>query len=637
MIILSCSNISLSFGERKILTGVTLNIHDTDKIGIVGVNGAGKSTLLKVISGIIKPDSGEISSLNNLKFGYLAQDNSLNRSATIWDELVMGFSDITQMEKRINELHEKISIENDQMKLSSLMKEYDSITDRFARSGGYEYNSRIRGVLRGLGFEDSQFDSIIDTLSGGQRTRLALAKLLLTEPDILLLDEPTNHLDLSALEWLEEFLKSYKKCVIVISHDRYFLDVVTNKIIELENCEHAVYIGNYSEYISKKAEQRDIQQKHYELHQRETARMESIIEQYKRWNREKSIIAAESKQKALDKVKKIDKPADAPSQIQINFSSHMSSAKDVLSAEGLSKNYTGRCLLNNISFKIRRGERVFLLGSNGCGKSTLLRIITGKLAKESGSLELGHNVMVGYFDQHQENIDENNSIIDEVWNSSEELTQTQVRNALASFLFKGEDVFKSISVLSGGEKSRVALVKLMLSGSNFLILDEPTNHLDINSREILEGALQNFDGTILAVSHDRYFIRKLATRIFEISNYSLYEIAADYNTYVQNKNAAIKNNLQATAQSKISASKMERMNVKEEEARQRKLERQLKQTEKEITDTEGRLKEIEVEMEKEEIMSNHLLLSTLFEEQSSLKSKLETSYELWQELESDKE
>jgi ATP-binding cassette subfamily F protein 3 len=364
--------------------------------------------------------------------------------------------------------------------------------------------------------------------------------------------------------------------------------------------------------------------------------MESIIEQYKRWNREKSIIAAESKQKALDKIKKIDKPTDAPSQIQINFSSRISSAKEVLTAEGLSKNYTGRCLLNNISFKLRRGERVFLLGPNGCGKSTLLRILTGRLEKEAGKIDLGYKVEVGYFDQHQENIDENNSIIDEVWNSSNELTQTQVRNALAAFLFKGEDVFKSISVLSGGEKSRVALVKLMLSGSNFLILDEPTNHLDINSREILEKALQNFDGTILAVSHDRYFIRKLATRILEISDYSLKDFPTDYPTYIENKNSASKNSSQVTAQSKLSASKLERMNAKEEDARQRKLEKQLEQTEKDIFDTEERLKEIEVEMEKEEVISNHLMLSTLFEEQNSLKLKLDKSYEMWQELESEK-
>jgi len=634
MIILNCNNISFSFGERKILDDVTLSIHDTDKIGIVGVNGAGKTTLLKIISGIIKPDTGEVSSLNNRKVGYLSQDNSLNRSASIWYELVSGFDEITKMEKRIGELHEKISIEKEQTKLSSLMKEYDSITDKFARSGGYEYNSRIRGVLRGLGFGDSQFDSMIDTLSGGQRTRLSLAKLLLTEPDILLLDEPTNHLDLNALEWLEEFLKNYGKCVIVISHDRYFLDVVTNKIIELENCAHAVYTGNYSEYVLKKAEQREIQQKHYELHQRETARMESIIEQYKRWNREKSIIAAESKQKALDKIKKVDKPTDAPSNIQINFSSRVSSAKEVLSVEGLSKNYTDNYLLKDINFKVRRSDRIFILGPNGCGKSTLLKIIIGRLEKDAGSLVLGYNVAIGYFDQHQDDIDENNTIIDEVCNSSNELTQTQLRNALAAFLFKGEDVFKSISVLSGGEKSRVALVKLMLSGANFLVLDEPTNHLDINSREILERALQNFNGTILAVSHDRYFIKKLATRIFEISDCSLKDFPTDYPTYIELKSTANKNNPQVTIQNKISASKLERMNAKEEITRQRKLERQLEQTEKEITDTEERLKEIEEEMEKEEIASDHLMLANLYEEQNSLKLKLEGLYELWQELES---
>ncbi|MGE5328651.1 MAG: ABC-F family ATP-binding cassette domain-containing protein [Deltaproteobacteria bacterium] len=637
MIILSCNNISLCFGEQKILSDVTLNIHDTDKIGIVGVNGAGKTTLLKVICGIIKPDSGDISLQKNCKIGYLSQDNDFDSSSSIWDELVMGFAEIIKMEKRINELHEKISIEKEQAKLSTLMKEYDSITDRFTRSGGYEYNSRIRGVLRGLGFDENQFDSKINTLSGGQRTRLSLAKLLLTEPDILLLDEPTNHLDLNALEWLEEFLKNYKKCVIVISHDRYFLDVVTNKIIELENCKHTVYSGNYSDYLIKKAEQIEIQQKHYELYQRETARMEGIIEQYKRWNRERSIIAAESRQKALDRMEKVDKPSDAPSKIQISFSSRISSAKDVVSAKGLSKSFDGKYLLKDINFKIKKGERVFLLGPNGCGKSTLLRMIVGKLENDTGTIELGYNVDVGYYDQHQEDIDKTNSIIDEVFNSTNELTQTQVRNALAAFLFKGEDVLKSISVLSGGERSRISLVKLMLSRTNFLILDEPTNHLDINSREILERALQNFDGTILAVSHDRYFIRKLATRIFEISNCSLKDFLYDYSTYLERKNAEIKNSLSTASQSKISASKLERLNAKEAESRQRKLEKQLIQTENEINTAEERLKEVEEEMQKEEIMSDHLLLAKLFEEQSNLKSKLGKLYELWQELEAEKE
>lgn len=632
MIILNCSNISLSFGEQKILEDVTFSIQAADKIGIVGVNGAGKSTLLKIISGIIKPDSGEISLSSSCKIGYLAQGNGLNLSVSIWDEVESVFSDIINMEKRISQLHEKISIEKEQNKLSSLMKEYDSITDRYSRSGGYEYKSRIRGVLRGLGFEDNQFDSKISTLSGGQRTRLSLAKLLLTEPDILLLDEPTNHLDLGALEWLEEFLKSYKKCVIVISHDRYFLDVVTNKIMELENCKSAVYSGNYSDYVMKKEELREIQQKHYELQQHEIARMQGIIEQYKRWNRERSIIAAESKQKALDKIERIDKPDAPPEQIQIRFSSPISSVKDVLLVKGLSKAFDGTYLLKDIDFKLARGEKAFLLGPNGCGKSTLLKIITDKLEKDSGTIELGQKVEVGYFDQHQEDINESNTIIDEVYYSSNDLTQTQVRNALAAFLFKGDDVFKSISVLSGGEKSRVALVKLMLSKSNFLILDEPTNHLDINSREILETALQNFDGTILAVSHDRYFIKKLATRIFEISDCLLKDFPVDYASYVEKRSAISKNNSQLAAQNKVSSSKLERMNAKEEESRKRKREKHLSQTEKEINDIEERLKEIEVEMQKEEIISDHIMLAKLYDEQNALTVKLEKEYELWHEL-----
>ena len=634
MIILGCNNISLSFGERKILKNVTFSIQDSDKIGIVGVNGAGKTTLIKIISGIIKPDSGDISSSKNCRVGYLAQDTGLDCSASIWDELLMAFEDVVQMEKRINQLHENISMEKDQKTLSSLLKEYDSLSNKFTLVSGYEYNSRIKGVLCGLGFEESQYNSKIGTLSGGQRTRISLAKLLLSEPDILLLDEPTNHLDLSALEWLEGFLKSYERSVIVISHDRFFLDVVTNKTIEVENCECTVYKGNYSEYIIKKEEQREIYQKHYELQQREVVRMENMIEQYKRWNREKSIIAAESKQKVLDKIERIDKPSHLPDKIQISFSSRISSGKEVLTAENVSKHYTGNYLFKNINFNIKRSERIFLLGSNGCGKSTLLKIIAERLEMETGSIELGHNVDVGYFDQHQEDINENNSIIDEVWNSNPELTQTQVRNAIAAFLFKGEDVFKSISLLSGGERSRVALVKLMLSGANFLILDEPTNHLDINSREMLERALENFNGTILAVSHDRYFISKLATRILEISDCSLINYPFDYSTYVERRRISNKSDFSDIAENKVSASKLERINAKEEQARQRKLEKQLEQTEHEILDTEGRLKQIEVQMGEEVVASDHLKLAELFQEQTSLKTKLEDLYEFWNELQS---
>ena len=632
MIILGCNNISLSFGERKILENITFSIQDSDKIGIVGVNGAGKTTLIKIISGIIKPDSGDVSCSKNCRVGYLAQDTGLDCSASIWDELLMAFEDVVQMEKRINQLHENISIEKDQKTLSSLLKEYDSLSNKFTLVGGYEYNSRIKGVLCGLGFQESQYNSKIQTLSGGQRTRISLAKLLLSEPDILLLDEPTNHLDLSALEWLEGFLKSYGRSVIVISHDRFFLDVVTNKTMEVESCECTMYNGNYSEYIVKKEEQREIYQKHYELQQREVVRMENMIEQYKRWNREKSIIAAESKQKALDKIERIDKPSHLPDKIQISFSSRITSGKEVLVVEDVSKNYTGNYLFENINFNISRGEKVFLLGSNGCGKSTLLNIIAGKLKKETGSIKLGHNVEFGYFAQHQEDINESNSIIDEVWNSKPELTQTQVRNALAAFLFKGEDVIKSILLLSGGEKTRVALVKLMLSGANFLILDEPTNHLDINSREMLERALENFNGTILAVSHDRYFISKLATRILEISDCSLINYPFDYSTYVERRRTSNKSDFLEVAQNKVSASKLERINAKEEQARQRKLEKQLEQTEHEILETEERLKEIEVEMGEEVVASDHRKLAELFQEQTSLKTKLENLYEFWDEL-----
>lgn len=636
MIVLSCNNIALSFGVTKILENISFNVQESEKAGIVGVNGAGKSTLFKIICGIMQPDGGEIFTAKGYRTGYLDQHSGLDSSSTIWDELLSTYSHLIEMEKRLKHLEEEISTGGGSSeRLLSLMKEYDSLTEKFSRMGGYEYNSRVRGVLRGLGFNDSQFSLKVQTLSGGQKTRLALAKLLLDEPDILLLDEPTNHLDIDALEWLEDFLKNYKKCVLVISHDRYFLDAVTGKTIELENCECRVYNGNYTFYTRQKALDREIQQKHYVLQQREIARMEAYIEQQRRWNREKNIIAAESRQKAIDRIEKIDRPKNLPDKIKIKFRGSIISGNDVLFVESLSKEYPGKPLFKDITFKLRKDERVFLLGPNGCGKSTLLKILTGRLEKTSGEVEYGHKIRVGYYDQELHDLDEGSTVIDEVWDENEDLPQTQVRNALASFLFKGEDVFKPISILSGGEKSRVALVKLMLSGANLLVLDEPTNHLDINSREVLEQALQDFDGTILAVSHDRYFINKLATRILELDSNSIIDLSGGYSYYQEHRSRLRKERQADSAESRISASKLERMTSKEEKSRQRKLEKQLNDTEQEIGEIEARLSAIESVMSSEEAASDHVRLLALHEEQDRLKARLEELYSLWEVLASE--
>lgn len=632
MILLGCNNISISFGTRQILESVTFSVQDTDKIGIVGVNGAGKSTLFKIITSSYIPDSGEIYLAKGCKIGYLAQNSELESSNSILEEVLTAFSHLIKMEERIKELEKLISTEKDEERLSSYMKEYSNLTDNFSLNGGYEYNSRSRGILKGLGFREEEFELKISSLSGGQKTRLAMAKLLTEEPDLLLLDEPTNHLDINAVEWLEDFLINYKKGIMIISHDRFFLDRITNKTLEIENCECKLYNGNYTEYVKQKEQDREIQQKHYELQQKEIARMEAFIEQQRRWNREKNIIAAESRQKAIDRMEKIDKPNSIPEKIKIDFKISMQSGNDVLTVENLSKEYPGRPLFNNLSFKVKKKERVFILGPNGCGKSTLLKILIGKIKEYSGSFKFGRNTIEAYYDQEHSDISLNNTIIDELLEASDNLSQTDLRNALAMFLFKGDDVFKEISMLSGGEKGRVSLLKIMLSGANVLILDEPTNHLDINSREVLESALLDYEGTLIIVSHDRYFIDKLATRIIELDNESYIDYVGNYSEFKQYK-GRIDHELKADSTvEKVSSAKLSHIASKEERARRRKLERQYSETEKEIAELESSIENIKAEMQSEEILSDHVKLNELHSKQEEMESRLEELYELWESL-----
>ena len=628
MIILTGSDLYLSFGTDLILNKVNFNIQQGEKAGLVGVNGAGKSTLFKIITGNLQQDSGEVFISKGLRLGYLDQNSGLESGNTIWDEMLTTYSALTSMEARLKLLEKNISREKDEERIHSIGREYDTLLERFSREGGYEYNSRIRGVLRGLGFGDNQFELRIHVLSGGQKTRLALAKLLLEEPDLLLLDEPTNHLDIEAIEWLEDFLKNYKKAMLVISHDRYFLDAVTTKTIELENCECTTYGGGYSAYAQKKAVAREIQRRHFEQQQKEIARMEAFIEQQRRWNREKNIVAAESRQKAIDRIEKLQAPKKLPDSIRIKFNSSIVSGNDVLSVDNLTKNYPGKKLFHDINFKVKRSERIFLLGPNGCGKSTLLKILAGRLTQTQGNFEYGHKIVLGYYDQELEGLDNSNTVIEEVWNDNEKLTHTQIRNALAQFLFTGEDVFKTIAVLSGGEKSRVALTKLMLSGSNLLLLDEPTNHLDANSREGLEEALQAFDGTLIAVSHDRYFIRKLASRVLEMTGNGLEDYHGEYQYYLDHRRK--KTDIDADGNGQVlSASKQERLDLKEERTKRRRLERLISSNEQDISTVEARLAAIADEMSGEAGQSDHLLLSALHSEQLELETRLEKLYEDW--------
>lgn len=628
MIILACNEISMSFGTGMILNKVGCNLHQGEKAGLVGVNGAGKSSLLKIITGNLRQDSGEVFMSKGLRTGYLDQESGLESENTVWDEMLTAYSALTSMEERLKTLEKNISREKNEERIHSMMREYGTLLERYRQDGGYEYESRIRGVLRGLGFSDEQFDLTVKKLSGGQKTRLALVKLLLDEPDLLLLDEPTNHLDIAATEWFEDFLKGYKKAVLVISHDRYFLDAVTTKTIELENCECTTYDGNYSEYSKKKKVAREIQQRHYEQQQKEIARLEAFIEQQRRWNRERNIIAAESRRKAIDRMEKTDAPKRLPKSIAIRFRSGIISGNDVLFVENLSKHYPGKELFSGLNFTIKRGEKIFLIGPNGCGKTTLLKILAGKIKQTEGKFEYGHKIVPGYYDQELEGLNDGNTVLEEVWGGAGKLTHTQIRNVLAQFLFTGEDVFKAVGILSGGEKSKVALAGLMLSGANMLLLDEPTNHLDANSREALEEALLSFDGTLLAVSHDRYFIRKLATRIIEMSDNALEDYKGDYRYYLERRRQAMVNQAGVSEQAP-SASKQERLENKEINARIRRLKKQLASFETEIGEIEARLAEISGKMSSEAAMSDHILITALHDEQSELESRLEQLYGDW--------
>ncbi|MEN2773500.1 ABC-F family ATP-binding cassette domain-containing protein [Acetivibrio clariflavus] len=632
MILLGCNNISISFGTRQILKDVTFSVQDTDKIGIVGVNGAGKSTLFKIITSGYIPDSGEIYLAKGCKIGYLAQNSELESSNTILEEVLTAFSHLIRMEERIKELEKLISTEKDEEKLSSYMKEYSNLSDNFSRNGGYEYNSRSRGILKGLGFREEEFELKVSSLSGGQKTRLAMAKLLTEEPDLLLLDEPTNHLDIDAVEWLEDFLITYKKGVMIISHDRFFLDRITNKTLEIENCECKLYNGNYTKFVQQKEQDREIQQKHYELQQKEIARMEAFIEQQRRWNRERNIIAAESRMKAIERMEKVDKPNDLPEKIKIDFKVTIQSGNEVLTVDKLSKEYPGRPLFNNLSFKVMKRERVFILGPNGCGKSTLLKILTGKIKDYSGSFKFGHNTTEAYYDQEHSDLSLNNTVIDELIEVSDNLSLTEIRNALAMFLFKGDDVFKEIGTLSGGEKGRISLLKIMLSGANVLILDEPTNHLDISSREVLERALLDYEGTLVIVSHDRYFIDKIATRIIELGNDFYIDYKGNYSEFKQYKARLAPELKTASVTEKVSAAKLSHIATKEEKARRRKLEKQYAETENEIQRLESSIENIKAEMQSEDILSDHVKLNELHNKQLEMEKRLEELYELWETL-----
>ncbi|KCZ66606.1 putative drug resistance ABC transporter, ATP-binding protein [Clostridium sporogenes] len=538
MVVLSCKNISKAYGVDLILDNLTFNINENDKVGLIGANGAGKSTLFKILTSSLEQDSGDIFIDKSKSLGYLAQHLSLDSNNTIYEEVLDVFHDLIKMEEKLNKL-EKLMNEpydkNNKDYHDKIIKDYTTYTDLYINRGGYTYKGEIHRVLRGLSFEEEDFNKQINILSGGQKTRVALCKLLLQSPDILLLDEPTNHLDLTAINWLEEYLKTYKGTVLIISHDRYFLDEITNQTFELISGHINCYNGNYSKFIDLRKKEYEVKLKAYNLQQSEIKRQEKIIEKYRSFNREKSIKAAESRQKSLDKIEKIDAPDKLPKPVKINFETQIKSGNDILHIENLSKSYGDITLFTNVEMDIKRGEKIALIGDNGRGKTTLLKIIMDKIKKNSGTKYIGKNVFIGYYDQEQSDLNECNTVLDEVWDEFPEMTTTEVRNSLAAFLFTGDDVFKEISKLSGGEKCKVNLLKLMLSKSNFLLLDEPTNHLDIMSREALEDALLNYDGTVLVISHDRYFLNKVIEKIYELNIDGIKEYLGNYDYYIHKK------------------------------------------------------------------------------------------------------
>ena len=636
--VLSCSHISKSFGTDEIIKDATFNIEDREKAAIIGINGAGKSTLLKIIVGELSADQGEVAFAKDSTYGYLAQHQNLSSDNSIYDEVLSTRQDILSMEASIRRMEEDMNNLSGN-ELDTLMEQYTRLTHDFDLAGGYAYRSEVTGVLKGLGFGENDFSLNVNTLSGGQKTRVALSKLLLSNPDIILLDEPTNHLDMNSISWLEGFLSDYKGSVIIVAHDRYFLDKIVSKVIEIDNGTVTTFSGNYTDYASKKAVLRNMQLKAYMNQQREIKHQEEVITKLKQFNREKSIKRAESREKMLDKIQILDKPSTLNDKMNIRLEPGIESGNDVLKVTGLSKAFDGNRLFNNISFEIKKGERVALIGNNGTGKTTILKILNGIIPADSGVVELGSNVYIGYYDQEHHVLDPDKTLFQEIQDAYPDLNNTKIRSTLAAFLFTGDDVFKYIRELSGGEKGRVSLAKLMLSNANLLILDEPTNHLDITSKEILENALNSYTGTVLYVSHDRYFINSTATRIIELTANTLVNYIGNYDYYLEKKDiltaAAIKESVSPTDSDNTSVSsntKEQWLSSKEEQARLKKLKNNLARVEEQISSIEERLKEIDEEYMNPDIGSNTGRLMELHKEKEELDDKLNNLYEQWEEI-----
>ena len=635
--ILSCNNISKSFGTDVIIKSCSFNIEDHEKAAIVGINGAGKSTLLKIITGIEPADTGLVTLAKDKTLGYLAQQQNLGSDNTIYDELLSVKQYILDMEKELRSIEKRMNTA-DGDELENLMKKYSDLNHRFEMENGYAYKSEITGVLKGLGFSEEDFTLNVNTLSGGQKTRVALGRLLLAKPDIILLDEPTNHLDMESIRWLENYLLNYNGAVLIVAHDRYFLDKIVSKIIELDNGVATVFSGNYTDYAAKKAILRNMKLKEYLNQQREIKHQEDVITKLKQFNREKSIKRAESREKMLDKIEIVDKPQELNDKMNIKLEPNVVSGNDVLTISGLSKSFDDVTLFDNIDIEIKRGERVALIGNNGTGKTTILKLINGIIEPDSGSIYLGAKVNIGYYDQEHHVLDPDKTIFDEIRDAYPDLNNTQIRNTLAAFLFTNEDVFKYIRDLSGGEKGRVSLAKLMLSNANFLILDEPTNHLDIVSKEILENALNNYTGTVLFVSHDRYFINAAATRIIELSNKTVVNYIGNYDYYLEKRDILSAKPINTVSSAdiehakKAADSKASWQEEKVKQAQLKKIKNELKRTEERIANIEERIDKLDNMYADPAISSDTAKLMEINTEKEELSEELDKLYDRWGEL-----
>ncbi len=638
--LLACQNISKAFGTKEVLRDVNFHINEKEKIAIVGINGSGKTTLLKIIMGEETPDNGQVIIAKDTTIGYLSQHQDISFDNTIYGEMLATKQYILDLEANIRKL-EKDMKHAEGEELEKILETYNRLSSKYDRDNGYSYESEITGVLKGLGFSPEDYDRHINTLSGGQKMRIALGRLLLTRPDLIILDEPTNHLDMPSISWLEGFLASYSGSVLIVSHDRYFIDRIVTKVIEIDNKKATIYHGNYTYFADKRAELRASMMKAYLNQQAQIKHQEAVITKLKQFNREKSIKRAESREKMLDKIDVLDKPTEIASEMRLTLEPSVESGNDVLTVSHLAKSFGKEALFTDLDFEIKRGEKVALIGGNGTGKTTILKMINHIVSKDAGTIALGSRVHIGYYDQEHQVLSLHKTIFEEISDAYPDLNNTKIRNVLAAFLFTGDDVFKKIEDLSGGERGRVSLAKLMLSPANFLILDEPTNHLDIQSKSILEDAIRSYTGTVLVVSHDRYFINRIATRILELKDQNLYSFIGNYEYYDSHKDqvytaaAAVapeSADSMSDTTAPVSSAKDDYKKQKEEQARIRKKENDIKKTEQQIEQIEADISEIDREFEKPEIATNSAKLGELSKKREELSSKLSALYEAWEDL-----